>query len=105
MLRIFNVKKGDDFSFTLRFKDLPVDLDTCRFGIKSSYESETMLIEKTLNNGIDKIDTGIYRVTIPHTDTDALKADQYVYDLRFTVGSIISTPLSGIINIEETVFD
>ena len=105
MLRIFNVKKGDDFSFTLKFKNLPADLDTCKFGIKSDYDSQSMLIEKSLNNGIDKIDTGTYRVTIPHVESDTLDPDQYVYDLRFTIENIVSTPLSGFLNVEETVFE
>ena len=105
MLRIFNVKKGDDFSFTLRFKNLPADLTTCRFGVKRDFDSEIMLIEKTLNNGIDKVSDGVYRVTILHGESDTLEPEQYVYDLRFTLGNIVSTPLSGFLNVEETVFE
>lgn len=105
MLRIFNVKRGDQFSFTVTFTNLQEDLTTFVLGIKEDYEDAQMLITKSLaNGGITKIQTGKYRVDFTPAETGQLEPDQYVYDLRFTLGSTVFTPLSGYINIEETVF-
>lgn len=104
MLRIFNVKRGDTFSFTITFKNLQVDLDTFVFGIKQDYDDADLLIEKSLGHGIEKIDTGKYRVDFSATESQALEPDQYVYDLRFTLDTVVGTPLSGYLVIEETVF-
>ena len=105
MLRIFNVKRGDQFSFTVTFTNLQEDLTTFVLGIKEDYEDAQMLITKSLaNGGITKIQTGKYRVDFTPAETGQLEPDQYVYDLRFTLGNTVFTPLSGYINIEETVF-
>lgn len=105
MLRIFNVKRGDQFSFTVTFTNLQEDLTTFVLGIKEDYEDAEMLITKSLaNGGITKIQTGKYRVDFTPAETGLLEPDQYVYDLRFTLGNTVYTPLSGYINIEETVF-
>ena len=105
MLRIFNVKQGDEFSFTVTFKNLQEDLTTFAMGVKKEYTDETMLIQKSLGNGITKITTGKYRVDFTPSETGALTPDFYVYDLRMTIGSTVFTPLYGYLNIQETVFE
>ena len=105
MLRIFNVKQGDEFSFTVTFKNLQEDLTTFRMGVKKEYTDTSMLIEKSLGNGITKISTGKYRVDFLPSETGALTPDFYVYDLRMTIGSTVFTPLYGYLNIQETVFE
>lgn len=105
MLRIFNVKQGDEFSFTVTFKNLQEDLTTFMMGVKKDYTDTSMLIEKSLGNGISKISTGKYRVDFTPSETGALTPDFYVYDLRMTIGSTVFTPLYGYLNIQETVFE
>jgi len=105
VLRIFNVKRGDQFSFTITFTNLQEDFDTFVMGIKANYEDEQMLITKSLEDGITKIATGKYRVDFTPEDTEGLEPNQYVYDLRFTLEDTVFTPLSGYLNIEETVFE
>lgn len=105
MLRVFSVKKGDTFSFTVTFKNLTQDLDTFTFGVKSSYNDVDYIIEKSLGNGIEKVSTGKYRIDISADESDDLTPDQYIYDLRFTLGTVVSTPLSGYLIIEESVFN
>ena len=103
MLRIFNIKQGDSFSFTVTFKNLQTDLTTFNMGVKSDYNGE-MLVNKSLGNGITKITTGKYRVDFSSTETQALTPNLYIYDLRFTLGTTVFTPLYGYLNIEESVF-
>lgn len=74
-------------------------------GVKKEYTDSTMLIEKTLGNGITKIDTGKYRIDFTPAETATLKPDYYVYDLRMTLGSTVYTPLYGYLMIQETVFE
>ena len=105
MLRIFNVKQGDEFSFTVTFKNLQEDLTTFVMGVKRDYTDSTMLIQKSLGNGISKIDTGKYRVDFLPSETEALTPNFYVYDLRLSIGTTIFTPLYGYLNIQETVFE
>lgn len=104
MLRIFNVKQGDQFSFTVTFKNLQEDLSTFTMGIKRDYKDETMLITKSLGGGITKITTGKYRIDFTPAETNSLTPDFYVYDLRLTIGNMVYTPLYGNLIIEETVF-
>ena len=105
MLRIFNVKQGDEFTFTVTFKNLQEDLTTFVMGVKKEYTDDTMLIQKSLGDGITKISTGKYRIDFSPTETGALTPDFYVYDLRMTIGSTVFTPLYGYLNIQETVFE
>ena len=105
MLRIFNVKQGDEFTFTVTFKNLQDDLTTFTMGIKKEYTDDTILIQKSLGDGITKISTGKYRVDFLPSETGALTPDFYVYDLRMTIGSTVFTPLYGYLNIQETVFE
>lgn len=104
MLRIFNVKQGDQFSFTITFKNLQEDLTTFTMGVKEDYNSQ-MLITKSLNNGIVKLSTGKYQVNFTPAETELLSPNFYVYDLRMTLGSVVFTPLYGYLNIQETVFE
>lgn len=105
MLRIFNIKQGDEFSFTVTFKNLNEDLTTFAMGVKLNYTDANMLITKSLNNGISKISTGKYRIDFTPAETALLLPNIYVYDLRMTLGSVVYTPLYGYLNIQETVFE
>ena len=105
MLRIFNVKRGDQFSFTITFTNLQEDLTTFVLGVKENYSDTQMLITKSLGNGITKIGAGKYKVDFSPEDTAQLEPAIYVYDLRFTLDTVVFTPLSGNLNIEETVFN
>ena len=73
------------------------------FGVKKNYDSD-LLISKSLKNGITKIGSGKYQIIVNPSET-LLDAGMYEFDLRFTIGSVVKTPLSGTINIMETVFE
>lgn len=105
MLKVFSVKRGSTFSFIITFKNLDQDVDTMDFGIKEEYEDEAMAIEKSLGDGITKIETGKYKVDFSTTDIMSLDAGMYVYDLRYTIGDTPSIPLSGYIVVNDSVFN
>ena len=103
MIKNFNVKRGDQFSFTITLTNLTADLATMNFGVKKDYDS-ALLISKSLKNGITKLGRGKYQIILDPSET-LLDAGMYEFDLRFTIGSVVKTPLSGTINIMETVFE
>lgn len=103
MLKVFQVKRGATFSFIITFKNLNQDVTTMDFGIKADYD-KPMLIEKSLNDGITKIQTGKYKVEFSTTDITSLPAGMYVFDLRYTIGSTPSIPLSGYLVVADSVF-
>ena len=105
MLRIFNIKQGDQFSFTVTFTNLQEDLTSFVMGLKEEYTDSEMLVTKSLGNGITKIETGKYRVDFTPSETQALSPKLYVYDLRMALGDTVYTPLYGYLNIQETVFE
>ena len=104
MLKVFQVKKGEQFSFVVYFKNLNQDLATIEFGLKEDYD-KPMLIDKSLGDGIVKLDQKHYQVNFSTSDTSDLEAGMYVYDLRYTIGSTPKTPLSGYLIINDTVFN
>lgn len=104
MLKVFQVKKGDQFSFIVYFKNLDQDLTTLRFGLKEDYD-KPMLIEKSIGDGIIKIDTTHYKIYFSVTDSTSIPAGMYVYDLRYTIGDTPRTPLSGYVVFNDTVFN
>lgn len=105
MLRIFTIKQGDQFSFTVTFKNLQEDLTTFTMGVKLNYTDEEMLITKGLGNGITKLETGKYQINFTSAETKSLEPNLYVYDLRLSIGTTVYTPLYGYLNIMETVFE
>lgn len=104
MLKVFQVKRGATFSFIVTFKNLNQDVASMDFGLKEDYD-KTMLIEKSLGDGITKIDTGKYKVDFSYTDIMDLEAGMYVYDLRYTIGSTPAIPLSGYVIVSDSVFN
>ena len=104
MIRIFNVKRGDQFTFTITFTNLTENLSSFIMGVKEDYD-KPLLITKSLGKGITKIGTGKYRVDFTPAETKSLVPNFYLYDLRMALGTTVYTPLYGYINIEETVFE
>ena len=104
MLKVFQVKRGDQFSFIVYFKNLNQDLSTIRFGLKEDY-NKPLIIDKTLGDGITKIDTNHYQINFSVSDTSAIEAGMYVFDLRYTIGDTPKTPLSGYVLFNDSVFN
>lgn len=105
MLKVFSVKRGSTFSFIITFKNLNQDVTTMNFGVKEDYTDESLVINKTIGDGITKIETGKYKVDFSTSDILLLDAGMYVYDLRYTIGDTPNIPLSGYIVVNDSVFN
>ena len=61
-----NIKmiRGDTLAFGLEFEGLTEDLDGASFTVKKNIDDVNASVQKTLEDGIDKIETGKYRVRV-----------------------------------------
>ena len=95
--------RGDTFSFLATFHDLTLDLDEAAFTVRETPGAETALVEKTLEDGIEKIETGVYKVRMAPEDTADLDPGRYAYDFQVTIGEDIFTIMIGVLNVEMDV--
>ena len=106
MHKNYVVKKGDEFSFNVTFKNLNTEPDDIMFGLKEDYTNTSYGYLITLTEGtILKISDYKYTVKIPATVTEILPFENYNFDLRFKVGETVKTPFYGRLTITPTVFD
>lgn len=97
---IYNISftRGDTFGFSFNIEDLTEeDLTHAYMTLKekSNPEGEALFIKK-LNDGITKIENGLYKVQIERADTIKLVVDApYIYDIEVRYGSAIKTIIKG----------
>ena len=76
------------------------DLSSCFFSVRKDYTNEEYVFQKSLGNGIEKIETGKYRIRIAPEDTAELEVGNYYYDLEIGLNSDYFTILKGLFAIE-----
>lgn len=96
--------KGDTFSFGVEIDDLGQALESAYFTVKSNYDDETPLFQKSLSDGIE-LDHVVgnnyfYKVRIAPNDTKNLEPKKYYYDFEINVNNDTFTILKGILDIE-----
>lgn len=78
--------------------------DKMYFTIKSNYEIEEFVFQKTLDDGINfDEESGYYYTTIEPEDTDNLPYSDFVYDIEVITGEGKKTIARGQLKIEEEV--
>lgn len=87
--------RGTSFGFNFAIKNLTEDLTSCYFSCKVVPDDTEYVFQKTLGNGITKIDNENYYVKIEPEDTCDIDLMKYYYDLKFTIGEDVYTPLKG----------
>ena len=94
--------RGDTASFGMEITDLGQDLDTAFFTVRDGFEGE-ILFQKSLDDGIDKVEAGKYVCRIAPEDTANSNAGEYYYDLEISANGDVFTVLRGILVIEHDV--
>ena len=94
--------RGDTATIGMKIEDLNQDLDTAFFTVRAGFDSG-ISFQKSLSDGITKIETGVYLVRIAPDDTKEMDAGEYYYDLEIGVNGDVFTVLRGIIVIEHDV--
>ena len=71
--------------------------------MKKKASDEVSIFQKSLTDGITKIDDTTYRVRVAPEDTNGVAAGKYAYDLQIGVGTDIYTLLMGNLTIVQDV--
>lgn len=98
--------KGDTLSFGVELADetgAPVDITDAVFVARKTYNATASVFEKTLGNGITKVDDGIYSVRVAPEDTADNDAGRYYYQFKVMKNSDVYTIMRGIIELEPEV--
>lgn len=94
------VTRGDTHAFAVEIEGLTGDLTSAYFTVKKNKDDTNSLLQKSLADGITKVDSTHYRVRIAPHDTANLEPDNYYYDLVIYVNGDIYTLLKGVFKLE-----
>ncbi len=94
------ITKGDSFSFIFEIEDLTQDIESAFFTCKRNADDKAKLFQKTLRNGITKLENGKYLVRVAPSDTELIEQGQYPYDLEVGINSEVYTILKGVLMLD-----
>lgn len=86
--------RGDTFSFGIEMQGLDQSLDAAFFTCRKSYDDD-ITFQKSIGNGIEEVETGLYSVRIAPEDTKNLEAGHYYYDMKIYVNNDAYTLSKG----------
>lgn len=89
-----NMVRGDTFSFGLELMQLDQDLESAFLTVRKSFDGD-FVFQKSIGNGIEKVETGLYGFRIAPEDTIDLEAGHYYYDVQIGLNSDKWTIVKG----------
>ena len=92
--------RGDTLAFDAIFYDVD-SIDAAYFTVRT--KADVKKVQKSIGEGITKIEDGHYRVRVAPEDTEDLDPGKYNYDFEVTLGDDVYTILIGQLTIEEDV--
>lgn len=98
--------RGDTFSFGFEYSfddETSQDLETCYLSCKKNEDDEEYVFQKSLSDGISKVNSGQYRIRIAPEDTEDVEVGNYFYDLEIGLNGDKFTLLKGILKIDADV--
>lgn len=95
--------RGDTMKFSVEIKNLAGTVNAVSFGCRANATAANYVFQKTLNNGITVGSDGKYTVRVAPEDTAMKSAGWYDYDLEFTIGNDVYTPMSGKLHLKQDV--
>lgn len=88
--------RGDTLAFAVEIEGLEgQDLDTVKFSCKTDPDDQEYVFQKTLGDGIEKVEAGKYRIRVAPEDTEDAELGKYFYDLQIGINSDIYTIMKG----------
>lgn len=94
--KLIEMTRGDTLAFDVTISEIEdVTVESLYFSVKKKASDTDYVFQKSIGNGITKIEELKYRVRIAPEDTYNLPAGKYRYDLQLKLGSDIYTPLMG----------
>lgn len=96
-----NIKmvRGDTFAFGLEYEGTDQDLETAFFTCRKSFDGD-VIFQRSIGHGIEKVETGLYRIRIAPEDTKNLESGHYYYDFEIGLNSDVFTLAKGDLLIE-----
>lgn len=91
--------RGDTMAFAIEIEDLDQDLDSAYFSCKRNYTDEDYVFQKSIGDGIEKVETGKYRIRVAPEDTATVDPRSYYFDLEIGVNGDIYTLMRGILEL------
>ena len=91
--------RGNSAAFGLEYEGTDQDLDAAYWTIKKDWNDVTPLVQKTIGDGITKVDTSTYIWHLDPEDTANLAPDFYVYDCKIEMNNDAVTILSGTLHL------
>lgn len=99
--RYVTMTRGDTMSFNMELDGID-ELDTAFLTCRKNH-TEPAVFQKSIGDGITKLDDGLYVVRIAPEDTEGLQVGKYYYDLELGVNGDRFTILKGILEITQDV--
>lgn len=97
---IIDLVRGNNLKLTITLVNQSIECDKVIFSVKENVDDTTILIEKTLGNGVVVIDNFKYSVELIPEDSKKLNAEgYYLYELVITRDKIVKTIASGKLHI------
>lgn len=88
--------RGDTKAFAVDISGLTgQDLETAYLSCRHSIDDNAYVFQKSLGDGISKVEAGKYRARIAPADTENLELGTYYYDLEIGLNNDIFTILKG----------
>ena len=94
--------RSDTFGFDIVIEGLDEDLTSAYFSCRKDYNTTpvTYVFQKSLGDGITKVDTGEtnsrqYHIQTDPSDTQNVELGDYYYDVEITAKGEVFTPLRG----------
>ena len=91
--------RGDTLEFTVVISEYTGTVSAASFGCRANLSDSSYAFHKTLGSGITADGNGKYTVRVAPADTASLSPGMYDYDLEFTIGSDVYTPMKGKIHL------
>lgn len=103
MKKNLNMIRGDTLAFAIEIEGLDQQLETCYFSCKRNIDDDNYTFQKSLEDGIEMIETNKYRVRVAPEDTKGKDVGKYYYDLQIGVNGDVHTVLRGQLDIETEI--
>lgn len=104
-LKHWSVLQGDILNFTVTFKNLETSISGIELAVKKSLDQETYDAYLYENQGITKLVSNKYLITISPEITSELEPAWYFYQLKCKKGGMPVTVLDGKIIVKEPVIN
>lgn len=102
-LKHWTTVQGDNLSFTITFKNLNTSVSDIELIAKKNQEQETYDVYLYENQGITRLASNKYLISISPEITADLEPAWYFYQLKCKRGGVPGTPLEGKLIIVENL--